>query len=157
MSDSGRRITLTQEYPMAYHESLRPVWLRRAVRSLLTASYCCLLLAGVASTITPPASIRDSTSGVVTVLWGVWLIAGAATAAFGAATRRPGLEFLGILPLASAWGVYGVVLLVRQWSIPGLASSGTVVAWGLLGLTTVFLYRFGVLLAVARRWERISA
>jgi len=120
----------------------------------LPASYLCILLAGVAAIIAPPASIATTTSNILTAVWSVVIIAGALCGMVGTLTNRPGVELLGSPGLFVALLTYGVVLLIRQWSIPGLASNGTVVAWLVIGLTvgSVF-YRGLYLLSVAERWE----
>lgn len=142
---------------MPYHDSITPPWLRRLVRAALSGIYLCLLLAGIASTIAPPTSMNESTSDKVRLLWGLYLIVGAALGLIGTVVRRPGWEWVGTGLLGAGWGVYAGVLLIRQWNIPGLATNGTVVAWGLFALVASLICRNGVLWSVGTRWKKAGA
>lgn len=129
-------------------------WSVAVVRSVLPLGYFCLLLGGVASLIVPPNSISSTTSTSLSVIWGMFIIAGSLMGLFGTLASRPGVEMVGTPLLFCAIMTYGVVLLVRQWGIPGLASNGTVVAWLIIGLCVLgILARFVNLVITAKRWE----
>lgn len=129
-------------------------WSRKVVRAVLPLGYFCLLLGGIASLIVPPNSISTTTSTALSITWGVFIIAGALMGMFGTLMNRPGVEMVGTPLLFFAIMVYGIVLLVRQWGIPGLASNGTVVAWLVIGMCIMgVLARFINLILTAKRWE----
>lgn len=133
---------------------LKSKWSRGVVHAVLPLGYFCLLLGGIASLIVPPNSISTTTSTFLSLVWGVFIIAGSLMGIFGTVTGRPGVEMVGTPLLFFAIMVYGIVLLVRQWAIPGLASNGTVVAWLVIGLCILgVLARFINLILTAKRWE----
>lgn len=118
-------------------------WIERAVRVaervVPPLGYLCLLLAGLAALVAPPASVAESVGPLTAVTWGATMVGGATLGLFGHVLRWPYPEAIGAPLTFSAVLLYGSVLLVRQWSIPGLASSGTVAAWLILGLSIGFI------------------
>lgn len=129
-------------------------WSRAVVKTVLPAGYFCLLLGGIASLIVPPNSISTTTSTSLSIIWGCFIIVGSIMGMVGTVMGRPGVEMVGTPLLFFAIMIYGIVLLVRQWGIPGLASNGTVVAWLVIGLCILgVLARFINLVIIAKRWE----
>lgn len=114
-------------------------------------SYLALCLAGVAAILSPPTSIREMTETVTLVLWTAILMAGGVFGIISVFTGMRGWELASSLLSAIAIAAYGVTLLVRQWSIPGLASNGTVVAWLMISFSLTFFGRYLYLRREARR------
>lgn len=117
-------------------------FLRGLIRWGFPVAYLCALLAGIAGIVAPPTSFSEATADTLTAVWGWVIVSGAVPGLIGSLVQRPGVEMLGGPTLLVGVLSYGVVLLVRQWSAPGIANSGTVAAWLVITLSVMSLARF---------------